>query len=140
MLPPTPTPHATTILVAEHEHPVCDMVCDVLRTGDWKVIRADDGQQALRMAAALGSEVDLLVTDVVLPGFYGWELAELMKLDWPHLKVLYISPHLDKGILNLCESMFVLLVKPFDCRALLRCVRAVLRTRSLKASPLPQWL
>jgi DNA-binding response OmpR family regulator len=111
------------------------MICDALRAQGYEVIRASGGLQALRTAAAQASEVHLLLTDVVLPGLYGWELAELMKLDWPRLKVLYVSSRLDRDTLELAQSHFVILMKPFDSGALARCVGAALRIPSVDMSP-----
>jgi len=131
-------PNSKTILVAEPEDSVRKMICNALRSRGYKLIHADNGLQALRTAAAQASEVHLLVTDVVLPGLYGWELAELMRLDWPRLKVLFISSRLTKEILDLAQSKFVLLTKPFDGGVFSRCVCAALRRPFMKTSLLQQ--
>ena len=142
MLSSESLPNAKTILVAEQENTARNAVSKTLRACGYEVIEACNGLEALRRAAAQRSEVHLLLTDVVLPGLYGWELAELMKLDWPRLKVLYVSSHLDHDALELAETQFVMLLKPLDSGALSRCVQAALHSSSsfLKLSPEPLFI
>ena len=81
-----------TVLVAEDEAPLREMVAEVLRIQGYKVLEAESGRHALQVWEAANQSVDLLVTDMVMPdGIMGGELAERLLSKCPHLRVIYTS-------------------------------------------------
>jgi CheY-like chemotaxis protein len=126
------SPAGTTILLVEDEEGTRKTVAATLRTEGNTVLEAADGPSAEKLAARVGVPPALLLTDFVLPGMNGHELAGRMRQKYPGLKVLVMSAHVQdeavqKGIL---EEAFKaggsFLEKPFTSDALLRRVRAVL--------------
>ena len=75
------------------------MISHVLGKLGYTVIEARDGTEALAVAQEQRAEIDLLITDVVMPGMRGWELAKKLSELRPRIKVLYISGYTDAAIL-----------------------------------------
>jgi len=92
------------------------------------VLPTSDTAGALRLFESAERRVDLLVTDVALPGRNGRELAELLQARDPRLRVLYVSGYTDDATLTkiLAEEQGSFLAKPFTSSALARKVREVL--------------
>jgi len=119
---------AETILLAEDDPSVRAVVSDVLTQKGYRVLRAADGQAALEMARGQSREIHLLVTDLVMPGMTGRELAEALTAERPGVRVLYMSGYTDDAVVRhgvLSEGM-PYLQKPFTPRALSAKVREVL--------------
>jgi PAS domain S-box-containing protein len=115
------------ILLAEDEAGIRRIVEQVLSSQGYQVLAARDGAQALELVGQLEKPPDLLVTDVVMPGMGGRELAERLVALHPALKVLYISGYTediiaDRGTLKGDD----LLSKPFGAATLVAKVREVL--------------
>ena len=83
--------HRETVLLAEDEEAVRALTCEFLQSAGYQVLTAADGAEALEIAERLGSSIQLLLTDVVMPRMRGPELAAHMKLRIPNLKVVFIS-------------------------------------------------
>jgi len=117
-----------TILVVEDEQAVLNLVEQVLRSRGYKTIAAGDGAAALTLVESLESEIDLLLTDVIMPHMGGPELARRLRDKRPGLKVVFTSGYTDNSLLQrgvLAESVD-LLQKPYAPAELLRRVRAAL--------------
>lgn len=84
-----------TILFAEDDRPVRDAVVELLRERGFIVLVAENGYEAIRLLAERW--VDLLLTDIVMEGISGFELAQQAKLMRPHLKVLYTTGYADQA-------------------------------------------
>jgi len=85
-------PHGSeTILLAEDNEDVRNLLCEVLRLHGYVVLEADSSSQALRLCAAHAGAIDLLLTDVGLPAMDGLELADRLTALRPNMKVLYMS-------------------------------------------------
>ena len=114
-----------TILLVEDEAGIRALVRKILRRERYEVIEAGSGEDALNAAAAHGAPVDLLVTDVMLPGMGGRQLAESMREWMPQMKVLYVSGYSDDEAVRSGAfppgSKF--LQKPFTLSALVGTVR-----------------
>lgn len=117
-----------TVLLAEDEDSVRAAVRDGLTRLGYRVIDAADGATALERAAAQTGKIDLLVTDVVMPGLSARELAERLLVSHPGLKIIYMSGYSDAAIGDPDASSrgAVFLRKPFSAEALARRVREVL--------------
>ena len=125
--PPAPR-GSESILLVEDEDAVRGFVATVLRRAGYDVIEAADGPRALDAVAARRRPVDLLVTDVIMPGMSGGDLAREIKHRYPAVPVVFVSGY---GVTNLRDrgvdtSDDVLLEKPFGPDELLRTVRSAL--------------
>jgi Signal transduction histidine kinase regulating C4-dicarboxylate transport system len=116
-----------TILVAEDQEAVRLYVERVLSRAGYRVLGAANGQDALAIARTL-PHVDLLFTDMVMPGLGGLELAKLLTAIHPGVRTLYASGYsdeaLDQGFVN--EGQVPYLAKPFSTDGLLTRIREVL--------------
>jgi CheY-like chemotaxis protein len=83
-----------TVLFVEDDREVRESVIEVLRHHGFEVLVAEDGYEAIRLLVAF--PVDLMFTDVVMPGLSGFELAEQAKLIRPDLRVLYITGYAER--------------------------------------------
>ncbi len=117
-----------TILLVEDDAAVRSLAARALRGGGYNVIDAGNGAEALQLAAAHSGPLDLLVTDVIMPGMSGKQLAERLLQQRPGLRVLYMSGYTDNalehhGVLA-PGTMFI--GKPFTGHDLARKVRNVI--------------
>ena len=132
VVPEAPLPPAAggreTVLLAEDDRAVRTVVAGVLEQKGYRVLRAPDGQTALDMARAHPAEIHLLVTDLVMPGTTGQDLAEVLRAERPHLRVLYMSGYTDDAVVRhaVLQEGMPYLQKPFSPRALASKVREVL--------------
>jgi PAS domain S-box-containing protein len=117
-----------TVLVVEDEEGVRHLTHTFLEQRGYRVLEARNGAEALQVAAGHTGPIHLLVTDIVMPGMRGRELAEKLSSARPGMKVLYVSGYTDGSIVENGElgpgSAF--LEKPFSSDALARKVRQVL--------------
>lgn len=117
-----------TILVVEDNEMVRELVREMLERIGYAVLTAADPHKAIDMLAGNNTRIDLLVSDVVMPGMNGPELYEQLVVQMPALKVVYISgypinPSLRGGTL---EDEVTYLQKPFTAEALQERIRQVL--------------
>lgn len=120
-----------TILVAEDELTVRELICDVLRLHGYTVLEAQDGDEALRIAGGHAGPIHLLVVDVVMGGLPATGLVQRLSGDRPGLKAIYISGYTDdlvqqRGVIHTGQNF---LQKPFALDTLTRMVRDVLDGR-----------
>jgi two-component system cell cycle sensor histidine kinase/response regulator CckA len=105
-----------SILVVDDEPLVLKMFSMMLRSRGYSVLDASNGGEALSKFAANSSEIRLLVTDIVMPGMNGIELATEVKRRAPHLRVLYVSGYALSTLASQgfpVERIEVFLQKPF---------------------------
>ena len=116
-----------TILLVEDEPAVRAVARQILARQGYTVLEAPDGPAALAMFAG-GGRVDLILTDVVMPGMSGRTLADQLATRWPGVRVLYMSGYTDDAIVRhgMLEPGLAYLQKPFRPDALVRKVREVL--------------
>jgi len=119
-----------TILLVEDETAVRAVTRQLLERNGYKVVEAPDGPAALALVdGKRGDEIDLLLTDVVMPGMSGRELADQLTARCPKLRVLYMSGYTDDAIVRhgMLEPGLAYLEKPFRSAGLLRKVRETLK-------------
>lgn len=119
-----------TILVVEDDADLRELTCDLLRSGGYQTIEAASANEALRVAEQ-SETLDLLLTDVIMPGMNGAELAKMVGKLKPNLKILYMSGYTSSLIEHheVLESGSQLLQKPFTKKSLLMRVRSTIDTR-----------
>lgn len=125
----TPTAGGTeVVLVIEDEHALRAIVVETLQGAGYTVLEAASPQQALMIATQSHLEIQLVVTDVVLPGLKGPETAAQIRNIQPGARVLLMSGYTDPLLDGnpLMEPGMPFIGKPFTRDALLRKVRAVL--------------
>jgi len=119
-----------TILLVDDEPQVVSLVREMLLREGYKVLGACGGAEALELVKSnADTRVDLLLTDIVMPGLNGRELAERLKEMRPGLKVLYMSGFMKEAILKYYGISIVgipFLQKPFTRDMLRRKLREVL--------------
>jgi len=120
-----------TILVVEDEEKVLKMVTEILREQGYKVLEAPQGENALLIAGQHKDPIHLMVTDVVMPGMNGRELAGRLAPLHPEMKVLYMSGFTDDVIVHhgVLEGGINFIQKPFTVAGLARKVREVLEQK-----------
>lgn len=124
-----------TILVVDDDQWVRVLARDVLATEGYRVLEASDGQDAIRVAAEHPGPIHLLLTDVVMPGMNGCELAAGLGALLPGLKVMFMSAY-DRDFLvarGLTPTGPVI-TKPFTIEYLTRRIEMVLGDRRPSAS------
>lgn len=119
---------AETILLVEDDSQVRVLVERILKNHGYRVIAAGDPLVAARIFESKREDIDLLLTDVVMPGLNGKSLYEILSRQAPTLKVLYISGYVDERIAGFDDitNASNLLRKPFEPRTLLQTVRQIL--------------
>jgi CheY-like chemotaxis protein len=122
-----------TVLLVEDEPGVRHLARDVLTRYGYTVIEAADGSEALRLVAARDESIDLLLTDVVMPGMSGAELARRFRELRPNVPVLYASGYADEAVTSHgvpdVGGGTPFLQKPFEPDDLVRRVREVMDSK-----------
>jgi CheY-like chemotaxis protein len=113
-------PVARTVLVVEDDDSVRVPTTEFLKMEGFKVLQAQTGVEAIRVVLRNRSPLDLLITDIVMPGMSGPEVAEKLIEMHPGLKVLYMSGDVDKAApwSNPAKSGYAVLQKPFRLNVL----------------------
>jgi PAS domain S-box-containing protein len=125
---PKETRGSETILLAEDEESLRRLTARMLETRGYEVIAAETANEAVRIAAEQGREIDLLLTDLIMPELSGGELAKKVRAALPSVRVLFMSGYADdvmtsKGAL---EPGAPFLEKPFSANDLAAKVRETL--------------
>jgi two-component system cell cycle sensor histidine kinase/response regulator CckA len=119
----------TTVLLVDDDDQLRTLCRDFLVKNGFRVLESDNGFEALLVAANHDGAVDILITDLEMPGISGIELAHLVKAIWPTSCVLYISGSLSESTAELAAD-FAYLRKPFLPRTFLKTVGKVLDARA----------
>jgi PAS domain S-box-containing protein len=114
-----------TILLAEDEPSLRRLIARVLRAQGYTVLEAADGNEALALAQANGVKIQLLVTDVIMPGLSSKMLAEWLKQVNPNVRVLFISGYINNNAVRdaMSKPGTFFLQKPFNPTDLSKKVR-----------------
>ena len=117
-----------TVLLAEDEQDVREVAREFLESAGYTVLEAAGGAEALEVSAAHAGPIDLLITDMVMPGISGQELARKMRALREGIRVIYMSGYSEHaaGEAAKCDAAAMVLTKPFSRAVLLRTVRDIL--------------
>lgn len=126
---PTSVPRGSeTVLLAEDEEALRTMLEEFLTDSGYTVVTVATPEEALRLGPAHPSPIHLLLTDVVMPGMSGRDMAARLKILRPEIRVLYMSGYTDEAMGNhgILGNGVHFIQKPFEPTVLLRKVRSVL--------------
>jgi CheY-like chemotaxis protein len=117
-----------TILVAEDEDSVRQVVSRVLSKKGYELLLAVNGEDALRLARSRSDSIDLLLSDLAMPVLNGGDLARRLQAERPGLRVLFMSGYTDDAVVRqgVLEEGIPYLQKPFTAETLAGKVREVL--------------
>ena len=139
--PVLPVPRAAgqcSILVVEDEQAVRAVISTVLQSHGYEVLLAASGQEALDLATTLPQPIDLLLSDVVMPGMNGRQLAEQFSRAWPDTRVLLMSGYTDDVLVRTgANAGLPFLNKPFSPSQLLRAISQVLSQGQIGSATSP---
>jgi PAS domain S-box-containing protein len=116
-----------TVLVVEDERVVRELIVEMLEEQGYRVLQAEDGPKGLAVLQT-GQPLDLLVTDVGLPGLNGRQLADAARAEQPNLKVLFMTGYVESNLLSagfLGPGMEVI-AKPFPLETLAARIEAII--------------
>ncbi|HVR69574.1 MAG TPA: PAS domain S-box protein [Vicinamibacteria bacterium] len=131
---PEPAPRGgETVLLVEDEDLLRRMIREVLETSDYRVLEAANADEAVRLSRSHPGTIDVMVTDVIMPGRSGPELASALSGARPRMKVLYVSGYTDDAFIPAVSPAegTDFLQKPFTPAALESRLRALLDAPSL---------
>jgi two-component system cell cycle sensor histidine kinase/response regulator CckA len=125
-----------TVLLVEDEESVRELVHVTLVSRGYKVLQAENGEAGLRIAEACKEPIDILITDVVMPGMGGRELAKRLLALRTGISVLYLSGYTEDAVVTqgAIGPATAFLQKPFTLQNLVKKVREVLRAKATATS------
>lgn len=117
-----------SILLVEDDASLREMTVKILSRQGYNVTEAQNGEDAVAICQAMTAPVDLIVTDVVMPGISGVEAMARIREFWPDVKVLYMSGYSDKSLFKreILIEPIEYLSKPFDSVTISKKIRQVL--------------
>ncbi len=120
-----------TVLLVEDDRQVRELIETMLHRQGYEVLSAVNGEEALRILESHRGRIDLLLTDVIMPGMNGKELYKKAVSLAPGLKVIYMSGYTEKIIANrgVLERGSIFIQKPFTVKNLLGKIREVMGSR-----------
>jgi CheY-like chemotaxis protein len=120
-----------TVLVVEDQADLRGLLRYILQAQGYTVFEAGSGSEAIEVAERR-RDIDLLITDIVMPGMRGWELGQKLSSFHPTMKVQYISGHTDTDLINDGAILGdgILLEKPFRPELLLGKVQQMLKPKN----------
>ncbi|MBN1570575.1 MAG: PAS domain S-box protein [Acidobacteria bacterium] len=126
--PETAPRGSETVLVVEDEAAVRELTVRILRERGYHVLEAADGQEALKLAHEYPGEIELVLTDVVMPAISGTTLVARLSAVRPKIKSLFVSGYTDNAVIHhgILEPNAAFLQKPFTMETLMRKIREVL--------------
>jgi CheY-like chemotaxis protein len=121
-----------TVLLAEDEQDVREVAREFLESAGYTVILAANGEEALTRAAEHSGKIDLLVSDMVMPGMTGVELVRRLRQQRSNFEVIYMSGYSEQAASEATkvDHAAIVLTKPFSRAAILRALRETLRKKT----------
>jgi DNA-binding NtrC family response regulator len=124
-----------TILLVDDEQSVRAIVVKILRRAKYNVIEAENGETALQIAKTHPGKIDIVITDMFMPGLRGPEVVQALTPMRPGLRALFMSGYADQDSRTSVPSGANFLSKPFSGQELTAAVEAVLKGPTLTDRP-----
>jgi DNA-binding NtrC family response regulator len=104
------------VMIVEDESAVLDLSAITLRTTGYDVLTASGPQEALKLFERFSEKIDLLLTDVMMPGMSGPEMVKIMLARRPDLKVVFMSGYTDEKlrVADFSDELLTFIMKPFN--------------------------
>ena len=123
-----------TVLIVDDEEPIRFLCEDLLKSVNYDVLTAEDGEKAIEVLKDKGDEVDIVVTDLRMPGIDGIEVTKRVKSDYPEVDVIVLTGF--ASIESAVESMKIgasdFIRKPFNLNTLLETISRLVEKRKAK--------
>jgi signal transduction histidine kinase/ActR/RegA family two-component response regulator len=125
------------VLIVEDEQAVLDLSAVALRSHGYDVLAATGPQDALKLFSRFAQQIDLLLTDVMMPGMSGPEMVQKMLAQRPDLKVVFMSGYTDEKlkVSDFAEERLTFIMKPFNPVSLVHLISDNIRRPQGTASP-----
>jgi two-component system, cell cycle sensor histidine kinase and response regulator CckA len=121
------SPQKGTILLVDDEQAVRSIVLRILKRANYHVLEADSGEAALKLADAHDGPIDLVITDMYMPGLRGPEVVQRLAPNRPGLRALFMSGYADQDARTGVPAGANFLNKPFAGQELAAAVEAALK-------------
>jgi DNA-binding NtrC family response regulator len=129
IMPPAPKVAVETILVVDDSPSVLAVVVKILKANNFHVLSAESGRSALKLAGETTETINLLLSDVEMPGMSGPDLGEALKVARPDMHVMLMSGAANGNLLVLNYG-WAYIQKPFVAERLVQMINDVLHTRN----------
>ena len=116
-----------TVLIVDDEPFVREIAADILRSEGYIVLEASSGPAALNVCAEHGSKIDLLLTDLIMPGMTGRMLADILTARFAGLNVIFMSGYIDDSRTETMEQGIHFIQKPLDWGRLKSMIRDLMK-------------
>jgi two-component system cell cycle sensor histidine kinase/response regulator CckA len=123
-------PLKETLLIVDDEPSVREMAADMLRSEGYNVLEASSGPEALKVCTEQQCKIDLLLTDLIMPGMTGRMLADILTARCAGLAVLFMSGYIDRTRSEAVERSIHFIEKPPDWDRLRSLIRDLLNKRT----------
>ncbi|HUO60460.1 MAG TPA: ATP-binding protein [Candidatus Acidoferrales bacterium] len=123
---PSPEAGTETILVIEDQEALRELTSHILESGGYHVLQAEDGYAALEISRNCDRNIDLVLSDVVMPGMSGPEVVKELRRRRPELKAILVTGHAEESVVGASDLNAQIMTKPFTPESLFRTVRQVL--------------
>jgi two-component system cell cycle sensor histidine kinase/response regulator CckA len=130
VLPPMAEEGNETLLLVEDQIRLREVMSEYLSSKGYNVISAADGPAAMDICRSSRKRIDVLITDLIIPGACGSEVARVARQRFPALKVIYMSGYSGRRLDDQPGEDSVFLEKPFDLPTLTRAIRQMVNRRS----------
>jgi CheY-like chemotaxis protein len=129
-----------TILVVEDELSVRNLVVRTLASQGYRVLEANDGERGYELALRHAEEIDLVLTDVVMPRLGGPEMIRRLRISIPDLRVVYVSGHSEDelDVTDVADPRTDFLYKPFNLEVLTSAVHRLLNPETRESTEEPR--
>ncbi|RMF92563.1 MAG: PAS domain S-box protein [Candidatus Schekmanbacteria bacterium] len=119
-----------TILIVEDDERVRNLLSESLNMLGYNILRAKDGNEALERIKVFKGSVDLLITDMIMPGIRGNELSNQLKKIYPQMKTIYVSGYANNTIeeIQKTDKGDIFLQKPFNIKKMAKKIREILKS------------
>lgn len=119
-----------TVLIVDDEPFVREIAADILRSEGYIVLEASSGPEALHVCAEHGNKIDLLLTDLIMPGMTGRMLADILTARCAGLNVIFMSGYIDDSRTEAMEQGIHFIQKPLNWDRLKGMIRELMKQKN----------